>query len=223
MQSNFLPLFFKGKEGSTEQQIKQDVLFSQKKNPVGVSAKRKGKEKKRNARTFFLLVRELGEGVFQPPPWIPCARERRASPTFLFAQSPFFRPPKWRSCVGRTTRENLFVPPPSPSSSWFPGKNFILPVLLRETQALLDIRRKEEVFVVEEGPQLRFNFGGSPRSREEERRALDSSPSLAPTPNWQKIGEEERWGERDWKKAKVGAGFDNLLEISCALLREMAF
>ena len=29
-------------------------------------------------------------------------------------------------------------------------------------------------------------------------------------------------GERDWKKAKVGAGFDNLLEISCALLREMA-
>ena len=37
-----------------------------------------------------------------------------------------------------------------------------------------------------------------------------------------KSGRKKRWGERDWKKAKVGAGFDNLLEISCALLREMA-
>ncbi len=178
MQSNFLPLFFKGKEGSIEQQIKQDVLFSQKKTRGRECKKKRGK--KRKARTSFFLCGNLEKVFFSLLPE-PIARERRAFPTFLFAQSPFFRPQseEKKLCGEDDERESVC---PS-SSSWFPGKNFILPVLLRETQALLDIRRKEEVFVVEEGPQLRFNFGGSPRSREEERRALDSSPSLAPTPN----------------------------------------
>ena len=149
----------------------------------GRECKKKREKRKERRELFSFLCGNLEKVFFSLLPESP-ARERRASPTVLFAQSPFFRPQseEKKLCGEDDERESVC---PSSLLLLLVSRKKLYPSCPLEGNASIvgHPEKREEVFVVEEGPQLRFNFGGSPRSREEEGRALDSSPSLAPTPN----------------------------------------